>query len=100
MSSKIKELNSNIFLSEETPSNIGEHVNHLAVVRELEKMRSGEDKKIVVLVVDQGADWDFHSPVTGLFLWRFFKKEDLDALICVSYAPGDSFTWSPGHLVT
>ena len=41
--------------AEVTPSNIGEHVNHLKVVRQLEKIRTGKDKRILVLIVDQGS---------------------------------------------
>lgn len=76
--------------AELTPSNIAEHVNHLSVVRELEKERTGQDKKIMVLIVDQGADWAYDSPITIEFLYQFFKHEDLNLLICVSHAPGES----------
>ena len=41
--------------AEVTPSTICEHVNHLVTVRQLEKERTGQDKKVVVLIVDQGS---------------------------------------------
>jgi hypothetical protein len=40
---------------EASPSTIAEHVNHLVVVRNLERRRTGKNKKIVVILVDQGS---------------------------------------------
>ena len=41
--------------AEVTPSNIAEHANHISVVRDLERDRTSVDKKVLLLVVDQGA---------------------------------------------
>ena len=53
-----------------SPSTIAEHVNHMCVVRKLQTAKTGLNKLSEIHIVDQGSDWDFHAPITRLFLWR------------------------------
>jgi len=73
-----------------TPSTIAQHVNHLTIAREVLKDTLMEDKKIEMHVVDQGADWDYHAPITRYYLWQYFKYNKLNLLVFASFAPGQS----------
>ena len=47
-------------------------------------------KSVLSLVADDGADWGMASLATSHYLLRLFKQLNLDALIFVKNAPGDS----------
>ncbi len=56
--------------------------------------KEGKGKKILTLILDNGSDWNWNSVGNLLYMSRLFKQENLDALLCCSYAPGQS-AWNP-----
>ncbi|KAJ8027303.1 hypothetical protein HOLleu_32412 [Holothuria leucospilota] len=77
--------------------NIQSHVNNLDTILN----REGNGKRVIILCVDGGSDWNTKSWTARLFLGRLFKRRNLDILCATTYGPGLSVfntiehLWSP-----
>ena len=73
--------------NEKDKSTVATHMEHLMVVKEMEERLTGK-KRMESHIVDGGADWAFHHPITQFYLWDYFVKSELDVLIMCCYAGG------------
>ena len=69
------------------PSTIQAHVNDLLSIKEKQPELF---KKCMVIIEDDGDDYGLKSGSTALFHFRLFCKLDLEMLLVVKYAPGQS----------
>jgi hypothetical protein len=73
--------------------------HHQDLIQILQPLTS--TKKAVILVVDNGPDWNKTSCKTFLAMGRLWKQLKLDYFLLISYAPGDSkynpieHAWAP-----
>ncbi len=68
-------------------STIELHVNDLTHIC---KDYVAEGRSILILIADNGPDWNWNCSANCLFMGRLFKELELDAVISISYAPGQS----------
>lgn len=73
-------------------SDIEKHCNDLVNMFESSEKLSG--KPVLILILDDGADYGIRGPSTSHYFGLLFKKLDLDALFVVKNAPKDS-KWNP-----
>lgn len=64
------------------------HINNLQQITTENNMLL--QKSVITIISDNGPDWSTDCTANLYNLGRFWEEQKLDALICVSYAPGHS----------
>lgn len=86
-----------VLRSPNSPNNIASHLSDLT--RHLDiPARVEEGRRLLVLLVDGGPDFNPNHGTNGFFYGRFFRDTKLDSLIVTSYCPGDSAMNPVEHL--
>ena len=77
--------------------NIAAHMNDLHVILS-EPLPAPSSKSVLVLVIDGGPDFNVNHSVNEFYYARFFRDQNLDALLVTSYCPGYSALNPVEHL--
>ena len=65
-------------------------LTHGKDLEEIANIAQAQGKSVMSLIVDGGPDWSLKSLTTFLAMGRLWRKQSLDALLVMTYAPGQS----------